>query len=287
MKKEIAGVLVLYYPDEKELRRNIGSYLPYVDRLFVIDNTDHFSGTGISKMIGELTGVSYIANDINKGVAAALNSGASMALENGYSWLLTMDQDSFFESGQAATFFSNVEELARDSAIAIVAPSHFRKNETAGTGPWSEQAAVMTSGNLIRTVAWKKVNGFDEKLFIDEVDHEYCYRIKNNGYRIVQLNHVFLEHQLGTQKMAGYLGLFAKKLRRVHSPKRVYFMVRNYLFVRRQYRKFFPAEFRTRDKELMVMLKNNLFFSGHLFLNLKSIRKAYRDFKKGEFSNQP
>lgn len=60
-------------------------------------------------------------------------------------------------------------------------------------------------------------------------------------------------------------------------------MVRNYLYVRKAYKKSFPDEFRQRDKAMLVTLKNNLFFSGKFIGNLKSIRKAYIDFKKGNF----
>ncbi|MCW3118424.1 MAG: hypothetical protein JWM28_2506, partial [Chitinophagaceae bacterium] len=195
-----------------------------------------------------------------------------------------MDQDSFFSQADATRYFSFFEnELSRKSEIAVIAPSHFQDTTMAGKEAFSERVAVMTSGNLIRISAWKEINGFDEKLFIDEVDHEYCYRLKTNGYQIVQVNQVFLNHQLGTQKEAGYFGRIAKRHRRIHSPKRVYFMVRNYLYVRKAYKKSFPDEFRQRDKAMLVTLKNNLFFSGKFIGNLKSIRKAYIDFKKGNF----
>ena len=93
-----------------------------------------------------------------------------------------------------------------------------------------------------------------------------------------------MNHQLGTTKSGGYLGTIAKKNRTIHSPRRVYFMVRNYLYVRGKYKNDFPSEFKKRDRMLMTALKNNLFFSGKFFQNLKSIWKGYKDFKRGEFN---
>jgi rhamnosyltransferase len=279
-------VVVLYYPDEKELLRNVSSYLPFIDKLFVVDNTDQADLASVQLKLSGLQNTEYIANKANEGIAAALNTGASMALENGYGWLLTMDQDSFFEEEQAEQYFSFFEkELSNKDEVAIVSPSHFRLTAIANKEAYSDLVSVMTSGNLLRLSAWKEINGFDEKLFIDEVDHEYCYRIKKKGYRIVQMNHVFLNHQLGTKKEGGYLGSIAKRPRTIHSSRRVYFMVRNYLYVRKKYKKSFPDEFRKKDKALLVALKNNLFFSGKFIENLTSARKGYLDFKKGNFPN--
>jgi rhamnosyltransferase len=286
MKKSIAGVVVLYYPDEKELLRNILSYLPFIDKLFVIDNTGQDALTVVREKLLGLQNTEYIANKVNEGIAAALNKGAAVAIENGYNWLLTMDQDSFFEEGEAAKYFSFFEtNFFHTDKIALVAPSHFRDKAIADKEVYSDLVSVLTSGSLLRLSTWKELDGYDEKLFIDEVDHEYCYRLKKKGYKIVQMNHIFLNHQLGSQKEAGYFGNIAKRSRTIHSPGRVYFMVRNYLYVRKEYRKFFRDEFRERDKALLVTLKNNLFFSGKFTENLENVRKAYIDFKKGNFHN--
>jgi len=51
------------------------------------------------------------------------------------------------------------------------------------------------------------VGGFEEKLFIDFVDHEYCFKIKMAGHRILQTSSSILLHRIGEAKLEK-LGLF-------------------------------------------------------------------------------
>ncbi len=285
----IAAVVVLYYPGEEEVSRNIKSYLPFVNLLVVVDNTDSEPGKNIGDNLMSLDkSVRYIANKKNEGIGYALNKAASIALQEGYSWLLTMDQDSFFDADQPEKYFSFFQNnLADKKDIAVIAPLHSPGNLSNDPNSYSEAIAVITSGSLIQLETWKEIGGYNEKLFIDEVDHEYCYRVKEKGYKVIQVNNVVLNHQLGVKKSGAYLGAIARRNRTIHSPQRVYFMVRNYLYVRKNYRKLFRDEFRKRDRMMLVALKNNLFFSGHFIAAVKSIIKGFRDFRKRNFSNTP
>jgi len=284
MISDIAGVVVLYFPDEEELFRNISSYIEHLAVLYVIDNTGPKSGDSIYEKLSNFQKIQIIKNTKNEGIAKALNKAAESAFSKGFKWLLTMDQDSFFESDEGNRYFSFFyENFINKDNIAVVAPAHF-KEMIDSTTIYSDLNAVLTSGDLIRLSVWNEINGFDEKLFIDEVDHDYCYRVKKAGYRIVQVNTIFLNHRLGTKTKGGYLGSISKRLRTIHTPQRVYFMVRNYLYVRKKYKRDFEKEFGKRDKALLVAIKNNLFFSGEFWANFRSIMKAYKDYRANNFS---
>jgi rhamnosyltransferase len=41
-----------------------------------------------------------------------------------------------------------------------------------------------------------KIGKFNESLFIDQVDHDYCFRLKNNGYKNSPLNEVAYQREL-------------------------------------------------------------------------------------------
>jgi rhamnosyltransferase len=199
-----------------------------------------------------------------------------------------MDQDSYFDKEEIEQYLSNFRELFQTQRhIAIVSLSHEKEAADVMTGPvFAEVTTVITSGSLMQLALWNEAGGFCEKLFIDEVDHEYCYRLIQKGYTIVQFSNIFLNHRLGTTKTGGYLGTVARRERVIHSPRRVYFMVRNYLYVRKLYGKLFPAEFKRRDKEVMNRIKNNLFFSGQFWKNVKQVLTGYRHYKTGNFSNK-
>jgi rhamnosyltransferase len=286
--KGIAATVVLYHPDEREVLYNIHSYLRYVELLIVVDNTE-VPDTNLGEQIKSAgAAIRYLANNENKGIAVALNMAAQIAFNEGYTWLLTMDQDSYFDKEEIEKYLSNFRELFQAQRnIAVVAPSHEKGAANAMTGAvFAEVTTVITSGSLMQLSLWHEAGGFCEKLFIDEVDHEYCYRLIEKGYTIVQFPNILLNHRLGTTRTGGYLGTVAKRERVIHSPRRVYFMVRNYLYVRKLYRRSFVAEFKRRDKEVLNRIKNNLFFSGHFWKNAKQVLAGYRHYKTGNFSNK-
>lgn len=280
----IAGVVILYLPDEADVLKNIESYIKYLSVLFIIDNTRKKSDS-IAKKSENYPNIIYIHNLQNEGIALSLNKAASMAYQRDCRWMLTMDQDSFFEKEEGSSYFSSFQkEFLNKEDIGIVSPAHFSEMVKDKQGLYSDLVSVLTSGNLLQLNVWKQVSGFDEKLFIDEVDHEYCYRLKMAGYRVVQFNSIFLNHRLGKKNTGGYFGIISKRKRTIHSPERLYFMVRNYLYVKRKYKGEFPDEFRQRDKAVLTAVKNNLFFSGKFWSSFKSILKGYRDFRAGNFS---
>ena len=137
---------------------------------------------------------------------------------------------------------------------------------------------TITSGSLLNIEICKKLGGFDEKLFIDEVDFDYCYRCILAGYKIYQFDHVYLTHRIGKSIKTGYFSVIKRSNRVVHNPTRVYYMVRNHLYMSSKYAKSFPEEFSQRRIDLFITLKNNLLFSGHFFKVLKSAIKGYIHF---------
>jgi rhamnosyltransferase len=62
---------------------------------------------------------------------------------------------------------------------------------------YSEVRTCITSGALTNLDLWKKLDGFDEQMFIDSVDFEYCYRVRKAGYKVIQTDQVQLSHSIG------------------------------------------------------------------------------------------
>lgn len=285
--RDIAGVVILYYPDQAVLFRNIQSYLTWLDRLYVIDNSSQ-SSTAIIESLNKLSDkIRYIPCPVNIGIAAALNKGAKMALDDGYGWLLTMDQDSYFEQKEIEEYFLIFSNFFfSDQNVAVIAPLHNQQQAKGEQAPYKNVAAVITSGSLLQLSIWKTLGGYLEKLFLDEVDHEYCYRAVTAGYYIIEIQNVYLNHQLGKLKKTGYLNEISRRNRTIHSPERVYYMVRNYLYVKKKYKTLFPEEFRRRDRIMATTLKNNLLFGDSFIVSIKNIFKGYRDFRNENFSDK-
>jgi rhamnosyltransferase len=92
---------------------------------------------------------------------------------------------------------------------------------------------VITSGNIINLRIWKRIGEFNEQLFIDEVDHEFCYRLRNQGYNIIQIHTCRMYHSLGINKRT----LFSHHCQ--HEGIRLYYIMRNLQFIKKQYRGYF------------------------------------------------
>jgi rhamnosyltransferase len=122
------------------------------------------------------------------------------------------------------------------------------------------------------------IGGFDEALFIDEVDLDFCYNSITKGYQIIQFKNVFLNHSLG--KISFHKSLKNLKLtpRTLHSPQRVYYMVRNFLYVNAKYKNKFKVDKKRRKKALLNRLKNNFLYGRNKGLFTVYILKALVDY---------
>jgi rhamnosyltransferase len=282
----LCAVVILYYPNEEELFINLDSYCHYVDCLFVIDNTPGSSAIK-EKLIQRHSNIIYIKNETNIGVAAALNIGVNLASEEKCNWLLTMDQDSSFKENEIKRYLHYFEKDFYDREdVAVISPEHESNhgNGSVNKVEYLEVMSTITSGSLVNIKICKSVGGFEERLFIDDVDHEYCYRCISQGFKILKYSGIYLTHNLGKKKHVGYFFLIKKTNRTIHSPFRVYFMVRNHFYVSSKYKKLFPGEIKQKRKQLFVHLKNNLLFSGQFFKVLFAALKGYLHYKLNKYS---
>ncbi|ADB40908.1 glycosyltransferase [Spirosoma linguale] len=225
---DIAGVVILYNPHE-QVFENIKTYLYQVSYLYVVDNSDNLTvNTNVS--LKEISNIRYISNNGNKGVAYALNIASQTAIEDGYSYLLTMDDDSKAPSNMVMNMLNFLNSSSIYKKIAILSAVHSK----CGHLHLSKSVLyTMTSGNLLNLEAYQKVGGFNDGLFIDHVDHEYNIRVRNAGFHIVELCSIKLQHRLGTLKS---FTVFGKKIIYIsHSPIRFYYFVRNGVYIVNKY----------------------------------------------------
>ncbi|QGZ60698.1 glycosyltransferase [Paraburkholderia acidisoli] len=226
--RKLHGVVVLYNPGV-EVIDAIESYRQCLGHLYIIDNSERRNEQVFSRL-SLLPQSTYIGEYENKGVALALNIGAREAIKNGAQWLLTMDQDSTFRAAELEKFLDAFEALrSRHDEIGILSPSHNDK----GVKGLEVRPVVMTSGNILNLHAFTCVSGFEEKLFIDAVDYDFCLRLKNSKFTVFQINDVMLDHKLGTTKEISFIG-FRRSIS-VHSPLRRYYMTRNALYYWRKH----------------------------------------------------
>lgn len=274
----IAGVVILYYPD-KNLIDRVKSYLDHLTRLFVLDN----SGTTADflKPFIENKKVVYLHDGSNKGISVRLNQAATLALEEKFDWLLTMDQDSYFPEGSLQQYNDCIKSFVHKDSTAMFGVQFQNEHEKIFPCKPEEVSHLITSGSILNLNLFTKLGGFDEALFIDKVDHEYCLRAALNNFKIIQFQNLFIHHFLGEVVEGKSLKTFKSTRRTLHSPLRMYYIFRNYFYLRRKYRGQFTKIFSEMKNELFNRFKNNFIYGKNKTLLLKYVIKGYLDYKKG------
>lgn len=81
---------------------------------------------------------------------------------------------------------------------------------------------VISSGTSVRSEILEIIGPFDESLFIDGVDTDWCLRSRNKGFAINMMKSVTMEHSIGDSRKA-----FGPLTLQSHSPERCYYQIRN------------------------------------------------------------
>ena len=143
--------------------------------------------------------------------------------------MLSLDQDSVCNENYVAKM---EPYLTVETKLGIVAPVIVDRHiGVVGHNPQSEYAHVntcITSGAFSNIQAWKSIDKYDESLFIDSVDFEYCYRMRKNGYGVIQVKNVYLLHEIGNSQKKRFL--FWKVDVTGHSAFRKYYIARNNIY---------------------------------------------------------
>jgi len=248
---KICAGIVLYNPDAGRLKKSIDAISPQVDQLVFIDN----ASDNIEKLQKEFDddGFVWIKNEINKGIATALNQLAEFAKNNEYEWILTLDQDSICQESFVKKLIEAVPENENDAGgkkIAMAGPliidrgiadSDVRKDKPM---PDSEEVKLcITSGCLTNVKAIQDIGGFNDWLFVYDVDREICIRLLRGGYRLIRVNTTSLCHEHGLKTVTKKV-LWKNVVYRNYTPASVYYMTRNLVYMLRKYGKeYAPSPF--------------------------------------------
>lgn len=223
----LAGAVILYHPDNQVIS-NILSYLHGLDILYVLDNTES-PDIHIREALKRYSKVRYVAFGANKGISYALNYAISRC--TGYEYLLTMDQDSSFCPGDIEKYKYKIESMDR-SDVAVYGVRYDKDWNRIRPDRYVKQ--LITSGSIIDINISRGLNGFDENLFIDCVDFEYCYNAAEHGYKILEFGDIIFNHQLGETKIRK---LFWKHYERhEHNAIRRYYITRNNIYLLKRYK---------------------------------------------------
>jgi len=241
----VCAGIVLYNPDVERLRNNINAIQPQVDQMVIVDNaSDNLDE--VQKLFDGDQFI-WILNDTNLGIAKALNQMMEFADSNDYKWILTLDQDSICEDDLVKKLMSvsvdrkDTGEKSNTDNIAMVAPIIIDRGTPDGNLRSDESVSeveeikfCITSGCLTNVKTVFDIGGFNEWLFVYDVDREICIRLLRHGYRIVRVNTAELYHEHGLKTVHKKL-LWKKVTYRNYTPFSVFYMTRNLVYMLRKY----------------------------------------------------
>lgn len=267
--KKIGGCVVLYNPN-MDVENNINTYLDILDCLAVVDNSDKINYNLVNEL-KKIKKIKYISMNGNKGIAAALNKGLNYLFENSFDIGLTMDQDSKFDEFNKKYMMSLVQKnIDKYAILSLNYNNNIKsKKEIKEVNYW------ITSGNFVNLKCFKAVNGFNEDLFIDYVDFDFCERLYKKGYKVAVFSDFNLIHKLGNPKI---INAFFKQfiLCTNHNYIRVYYKYRNLFYLYKNDKKFFRTLYLI---EVYRNIPRIIFFDDNRIKKIKMLIKAKKDAK--------
>ena len=268
---KLNSVIVLYNPSDEFLVR-YKEMVPYFNGVFFIDNST-VPNEKIVEEIKQMKNANYVSLNGNQGIAFALKVGMKKALENNPDYVLTLDQDSRFPIEKMETL-KEILQKETDGEFGIIG---LNVNSTETDLKIKEVPWIITSGNFINVNYYKKLNsGFNEQLFIDGVDQDFCHRFHQAGYKIGMIPGISLEHQIGNPV---YHRILWKKFSTFNYPVfRYYYMFRNYYYLHKQDRDFYKKEFR---KIKYYQTFKILFYEKNKKAKFRAAKLGKKDAKKG------
>jgi GT2 family glycosyltransferase len=249
MTQSVASVTVAYN-SVKGLPRQIDALMRQKHRLDEIIVVDSASTDGTSAMLAErYPQVTVLRMPENLGQAGGWSLGLSYAaLSKRHDWVWSFDDDSVPAPEALETLLSGIDSLGEtNSAVGLAAPMPIHRKtgssylpflwrngfvrpspEVVNNPMWFADL-VIASGCLVRRAVVERLGLPRGDFFMDFCDFEYCLRIRSSGYKIVVINRVELDHEIGNARTVRFLG--AQRLWMNQPPFREYYFSRNLTYL--------------------------------------------------------
>ena len=228
---DILCVVVVYKPDISLLIKNIHGFIADVKKVIVWQNSK-LTNENIACLNSSFNAERIViaGNGTNEGIPKALNYAIDHMEEYECDNLLTMDQDSRWVNFHTYVSFIENEPKDRIYGPEVIGNTDTNIGEQHNKYLMIRDAGyVITSGMLCHRNVLSEVGRFNEALFIDAVDEEYCYRARNKGIKSVQVQGAFLKQQFGESRIESFAG--RKTIVSNYSAFRYYYIVRNHLYL--------------------------------------------------------
>ena len=271
--KKVCCIVILFNPNIDELKKNVLHIKK--SNIFTIF-VDNFSNNRIE--IKSL-GLNVIFLERNFGIATAHNIGLKKAIKYNYNFAVLLDQDSEIKENFFIEIINSFVQIQNnvDCNIIAVGPVHLDvdsgnlyeirlknyqlKNPNDLTERFIKTQYIISSGSMISLDKIYEVGLMKDNYFIDYVDNEWGFRAYKNGFSIYVDRSISINHSIGEECIIN------GKVKRIHSPIRKYYMVRNSIYLLKE--RYVP--YRYSIQQIYFQIKHAIY----LFICLKKNRLEY------------
>jgi rhamnosyltransferase len=231
---KIAAAIVIYRPDLATLSTVVAAVAPQVSWLLLLAND------GVAPALTLPNNAELVVQNRNLGLGGGYNLAANWARANGATHLLLLDQDSVPERDMVGMLREAFSATAR---VAAAGPL-WRDARTGKTGHFVRMTRwgatkvrptngaiisvdfLISSGALISLKAIDRIGSFDQLLFIEHVDTDWCLRARAMGYMLLGVANARLDHTFGEATLTAPLVGGGQRLF-LYPAERHYYLVRN------------------------------------------------------------
>ena len=276
----IVSLITLYNP-ETTVIDNVSAISEQSDKVYICDNSPINNG----KMFSNIEKTTYVFNGQNLALSGAFNR----VLKNGeYNWsnedyIFFFDQDSYIEPGHIKGLVCEYKKLEKAGyQVGCLGPIYFNRSINQLAIPRVKKQitetsyivkSIITSSMLVKYETLKKIDFWNEKIFLDLADWDLCWRIREKGYLCIETRAVILNHAVGRgYKQVGFIKIAES------SEIREYYQTRNYLYL--MWKKYVPIKYKIGFlKNLIIRPILHYIYLDNGKIRLKYIREAIIDYK--------
>ena len=180
----------------------------------------------------------YISNHKNLGIAAAQNKGIEYAKNHDFKFVIFFDQDSAVPLGFCKQIKSEYYRIKKEvDNLCLVGPTiinkdtgqKYKNGDKEIINGYVEVNKLISTGSATKMEFFDQIGLMDERLFIDSVDFEWCWRALSKGFVCARSYNIYLPHKVG-----GKDGSFMGFPLVLSAPVRYYYQYRNYLLLLRR-----------------------------------------------------
>jgi rhamnosyltransferase len=277
-KSDICSVIITFNPDNNliELIERLSSSGIYI---IIIDNN--------SKVIEEdkitsFKNLHYLKNEINYGIAKALNQGVDIAHSMGYQCVLTFDQDTGILPEFSDILIEALNQVPFQDKVGAISLNSIDNNNQVYYEPnaldndlYYYRDYLITSGCLICVDSFYNAGKFDEDLFIDNVDLDFSLRLRTIGKSLLITKKIGMIHKPGNSLSKKCLWFNIESSN--HNANRRYFMAKNNIVLTKKYIFRYPYFILKMNFFFVIAIFKMLIVELDLLEKIVSISKGVKD----------